>query len=200
MMRTLQQQSFIFPLLDVPRTSRGTSRERMVTSCLLFLSAALLLTGCGGEDNKMQKTHEFVASVEQTKGNKIDPLPHFTIPQLPPHSTIPQRNPFAPGVENQQVKPDTNHAKGPLESFPLADLHFVGTLSGSDQLWGLISVPSGAVYNISKGQYIGQNYGKVVQITPQKIIIEETVSDGLGGWTTRTQELPITTQQQDSLP
>ncbi|MFN7096325.1 MAG: pilus assembly protein PilP [Gammaproteobacteria bacterium] len=149
----------------------------------------------------MKKTQEFVAQVQQTKEKNVEPLPAFNSPQLPTGAQTIKRNPFAPVIENQQLKPDTNHIPGPLESYPLTQLKYVGILTEANKNWGLISTPSGAIYSIAMGQYIGQNYGKVINITQQKITVQETVSDGLGGWVTRMKELPLTTNsQQGSAP
>jgi type IV pilus assembly protein PilP len=168
---------------------------------LICIAMGVLLSGCGGQDSKMEKTQEFVTKVQQSKEQNVEPLPQFTTPALPQNTQNISRNPFAPAVENQQLKPDTSHPPGPLESFPLTQLLYVGTLSQSNQIWGLISTPTGAIYSIAIGQYIGQNYGKVTQITPQKITVQETVSDGLGGWVIRMKELPITSGvQQGSQP
>lgn len=166
----------------------------------VFMVFITFLSGCSSQGGKMKKSEDFVSQVQQTKGQQVEPLPQFSTPVLPQATPNIPRNPFAPAVENQQLKPDTSHQPGPLESFPLTDLHYVGVLSQSNQIWGLIITPTGAIYSIAIGQYIGQNYGKVTQITPQKITIQETVSDGIGGWVTRTKELPITSGGQQGAP
>lgn len=169
---------------------------RWLCSILTYALLGTLLVGCGGQSKNMKQTQEFVEKTQQTKSQTVEPLPQFTTPELPQSTPIIQRNPFSPLVENTQLKPDTNHIPGPLESFALTDLHYVGILSQSNMQWGLISAPNGAIYSVTIGQYIGQNYGKVTQITSDKIVITETVSDGLGGWTIRKKELAITTGGQ----
>ncbi|MBY0544552.1 MAG: pilus assembly protein PilP [Gammaproteobacteria bacterium] len=104
-------------------------------------------------------------------------------------------------MNNALIRPQGEHPKGPLESYPLSQLHLVGTLSKGSEVWGLISTPDGTIYHISNGEYIGQTSAKVVGITPQKLTVQETISDGLGGWNTHIKELPITTpSQQDTAP
>ncbi|NNM60416.1 MAG: pilus assembly protein PilP [Legionellales bacterium] len=149
----------------------------------------------------MQHAEQFVASVEQLKGEPIKPLPIFSTPQLPQTMPALKRNPFSPVVNNNWLKPNMAHTRGPLEAFALSQLHMVGTMSEKSKVWALISAPDGAIYTIEVGQYIGQNYGKVTSITPEKITVQETLSDGLGGWLVHTQNLPITISgQQENSP
>lgn len=167
---------------------------------LLLISLTLINTGCNQQDKKIKNVQTFISSIKQTKGKPVEPLPQITTPELSQNKALQKRNPFSPAIENQKIQPDTQHTKGPLESFPLSQLHFVGVLSQKNQIWALISSPDGAIYNIAIGQYIGQNYGKVSQITNKEITIQETLSDGLGGWTVHTKELPLTTNSQQDAP
>lgn len=177
---------------------------KKITHCFRWPVAvmlSLILVGCGGKNDKIKHAEAFVAKTEQTKGAPIQPLPQFSTPELPLTTPALKRNPFAPMVNNNMLKPDTAHPKTPLESYPLSQLHLVGILSQQNKIWGLISSPDGSIYNIEVGQYIGQNYGQVTEITPEKIVVQETLSDGLGGWLIHTKELPITSgAEQDSSP
>jgi type IV pilus assembly protein PilP len=167
---------------------------------LIISSCSLLLTGCGGS-NEMKSAENFVASVQKTPAPPVEPLPNFTTPQLNAVPPSFQRNPFSPPTEiNSASRPDANRPKEPLENFPLDGLHYVGEISEKDKIWALISAPDGMIYKISVGSHMGQNYGKVASILPTKIILLETIPDGLGGWTQRSTELLLTTTTQESGP
>jgi type IV pilus assembly protein PilP len=142
----------------------------------------------------MRSAEEFVLDVQKTPAPPVEPLPKFTTPQLTPPSEKFERNPFAPPSElNAASRPDANRPKQPLENFPLDELHYVGEISEQHKSWGLISAPDGMIYRVSVNDYMGQNYGKVVSILSTKIILLETIPNGLGGWTQRNTDLILTT-------
>ena len=49
----------------------------------------------------------------------------------------------------------------------------------------------GHVYTVGKGNYIGQNYGRITNIRADAIDITELVEDAYGNWTFRQTELNI---------
>ncbi|MGR5542418.1 pilus assembly protein PilP, partial [Vibrio campbellii] len=55
----------------------------------------------------------------------------------------------------------------------------------------LIQTPQGSVLKIHKGQYIGLNNGKVTKVASNRLVIKETLPDGLGCWNTRTVTLAL---------
>ena len=83
------------------------------------------------------------------------------------------------------VHPDTNRRKEPLETFPLDSLRMVGTLEQHNKLWALVADPNGVVYRIAKGNYVGQNHGRIDNISNDKITLTEIVPDPSGGWRER---------------
>jgi type IV pilus assembly protein PilP len=47
------------------------------------------------------------------------------------------------------------------------------------------------VYQVSQGEYIGQNFGRITNITETEITINETVQDAAGDWVERTGSLQL---------
>ena len=72
-----------------------------------------------------------------------------------------------------------------LEGFPLDSLRMVGTVEKDKTLWALVKIPEGAVQTVKSGNYLGQNYGKIMNISDVKMDMMETVSNGLGGFEER---------------
>ena len=92
---------------------------------------------------------------------------------------------------NPQLSPDPNRTPEFLESFPLDTLRMVGTLSQGEYLWALIRTPDSTIQRVSEGNYMGQNYGKVVQVSDGDIKLTEIVPDGYGGWRERASSVAL---------
>ena len=57
--------------------------------------------------------------------------------------------------------------------------------------YGLLQVTDGRVHRVTTGNYVGQNDGKIVQITPSKINVAEVIPDGLGGYMERAAAISL---------
>ena len=78
-----------------------------------------------------------------------------------------------------------------LEQFSLDTLKMVGTFRVGGQMYGLVQTKDGLVHRVSRGNYLGQNEGKITDITPSKISLVEIVPDGLGGYMERPAALGL---------
>ena len=91
-------------------------------------------------------------------------------------------------------KPDPNRVREELEKYSLGSLKMMGTFrmgSGSD-LWALILAPDNVVHRVQKNNYLGNNHGKIVGITEQRVDLKELVPDGPGRWQERDAFLSLT--------
>ncbi len=142
--------------------------------CVFFM-ACLFNMSCSGD--KEIQVREYIQSTKEKKGGQIDPIPAIKpiqTYQYPENDK--RRNPFKPIPI--QAKVDTNapnetRVKDPLEKYPLDALKFVGSIKEGPFKWALISVPTGQIIKITKGQFMGQNFGKVLHIEDDSIDIEE---------------------------
>jgi type IV pilus assembly protein PilP len=87
--------------------------------------------------------------------------------------------------------PDLARNRETLESFPLDTLRFVGHLSMDGQDWAIITSPDRMVHRVSAGNYVGTNFGKIVAVTESRLLIDEVVPDGRGGWIEREAALSL---------
>jgi type IV pilus assembly protein PilP len=87
------------------------------------------------------------------------------------------------------IRPDTNRRKEELEAFPIETLKMIGTVKMKSDLWGLVKSADKTVYRVKAGNYMGQNYGKIVRISPDKIELLEIVPDQPGNW--REQQMSV---------
>jgi type IV pilus assembly protein PilO len=80
------------------------------------------------------------------------------------------------------IQPDFNRHKEELESYSLDTLRMVGVVSMNDIFWGLILTPEGAIHRVRKGNYLGENHGKISRILTDKIELMEIIEDQPGTW------------------
>jgi type IV pilus assembly protein PilP len=92
-------------------------------------------------------------------------------------------------------KPDFDRPKEQLESYPLETISFVGVINkNKNQAKHAVVQADGVVYQVGKGNYMGQNFGRIVGITGSEIILKEIVQDPSGqtsDWVERQMTLQL---------
>lgn len=158
----------------------------------LVLVAALLF-GCSNSEKRAEE-EAYVQRIKSRKIKEVEPLPEIKPYEPFAYTAANLRSPFAPPVLAEQPKkfiadggvhPDMNRRKEVLESYPLDSLRMVGTIEQNNKRWALIVDPNGTVYRLAKGNYVGQNHGRIDTITNDKITLTEIVPDPSGGWRER---------------
>jgi Tfp pilus assembly protein PilP len=94
-------------------------------------------------------------------------------------------DPFKPlfQIEAERVVTATKEVKKkrapltPLQKVSLGQLKVVGIIVSAAGNKALVEDPSGKGYIISKGTYIGQNFGHVKEILADRVVVEEEVED-----------------------
>ena len=61
----------------------------------------------------------------------------------------------------------------------------VGTLDIGETTYGLVQTSDGLIHRVIPGNYMGQNDGRIVDITESEITLVEIISDGIGGYIER---------------
>jgi len=78
-------------------------------------------------------------------------------------------------------QPDLEKNRVSAELVSLESLKMKGFFKRNQTVWGIVnSQPNGTVYKVQRDDYVGQNYGKVVNITEDQIELKEMVDDGKG--------------------
>ena len=165
----------------------------IVNPLVLVISIVTLLAGCGRE---MRDLEDYVEEVKSREPPGIDPIPEVKPYQVYKYQASNERDPFDTSIftakivekirkPNSTVSPDPNRTPEFLENFPLDTLRMVGTMEQRGSLWALIQTPEKTIQRISTGNYLGQNNGKVIEVSDAGIQIEEIVPDGFGGWRKR---------------
>ena len=156
--------------------------------------AGLGLAGCSGGQSDLQK---WIADTKKKPGGRIQPLPEVKPYETFVYSAAKLRSPFqpqGPGAGNGQasLRPSTRRNREFLEGFSLDTLRMVGTFKVGSNFYGLVQSKDGLVHKIQPGNYLGQNDGKVTEITGGKISLVEIIPDGLGGYIERPASLALT--------
>lgn len=161
----------------------------------LIILNLLLLTSCGGAHSDLA---QWVQETSKTAQAQDMPLP-ATMPYTPyVHKISDKPNAFdavrlklaRQGIGGTSA-PDQDRPKEALEAFDMDRLKMVGTLAKLGVVQGLVRADD-RIYSVQVGSYMGNNYGKVISITPEAILLQETVEDLNGEWTTRETRVELT--------
>ena len=159
-----------------------------------------LLAGCGAENEELQEwmdrqRREAKPNVSPlTPPKKFEAQPYSSAQSVDPFST--QKLTVAVKAEarqpNSMLGAELNRRKEPLEAYPLDSMTMVGSVAKQAKPFALLRVDN-LLYQVKLGDYIGQNYGRIVKITETQIELREIVQDAAGEWIER----PTTLQLQE---
>ncbi|MGH8521396.1 MAG: pilus assembly protein PilP [Gammaproteobacteria bacterium] len=171
-----------------------------------LVAAALLLGGCGSDD--LSDLQAYVAEVLSRKGGTIDPLPEIKPYEryLYQSGEADARDPFEPFFEMKRganiernvsdaqrkyIEEIETHNPEELENFELDGLRMVGTLQNSADFWGVVLDQEGTVHRVKVGNYMGKNFGRIINIAEDKIEVREIIGDAQGSWEERAASLAL---------
>jgi type IV pilus assembly protein PilP len=171
-----------------------------VKSAIFIASCTLVLGACSGEEHS--DLREFVKESDKMPGGRIPPLPEVKPYEPFAYNAYDLTDPFKPRkIEPPKtaakggIQPDFNRQREALESFPLENLAMVGTLQQKGQVFALVRAPDKGLYRVSSGNYLGQNFGRIVGITETDIKLKEIVQDSGGNWEEKDQALMLQEQE-----
>ncbi len=172
------------------KMSNTLGRCSRVALAALACAGLGVLTACSSADDQLR---QFINEVKREPGGRVEPLPEVKPYQTFAYSAASLRSPFVPSgpASGSTLRPDTKRNREFLEQFSLDTLRMVGTLKLGGETYGLVETRGGLVNRVLPGNYIGQNDGKITDITPSKIVIREIVPDGTGGYIERPAALAL---------
>lgn len=164
-------------------------------SLLVFL----LLAACSNEEHGDIKAW----MEEESKGIKgsVKPPPPIFTPPIVSYSAKHLESPFstekAKTRDGSSLNDKNNPAAGRppeyLEGFPLESMRLIGVVAYQGKTYAVIQTPEKPKH-VTVGNYIGPNYGKIVEISKTQMRISETVKDANDLWVQREKILYL---QQD---
>lgn len=173
-------------------------RPPRLNAALPVLALLAALAGCSADVEELQqwteaKRREAKPSVPKLQPpKKFDPEPYTSAQAVDPFST--QKLTVGLKQEARQLNPllasELNRRKEPLEAFPLDSMAMVGSFAKAGQPHALLRVDS-LLYQVKVGDYMGQNYGRIVKIGETELSLREVVQDAAGEWTERISTLQL---------
>jgi type IV pilus assembly protein PilP len=173
----------------------------------LGLIAVGLISGCAGSDKS--DLEQYIASVLARKGGQVAALPAIKPYERYLYSSADNglRDPFVATLD-QEKKVETvghfvdlqqekfndeirTHNSEELEAFELDTLRMVGSLQSDNALWAIIKDNTGTVHRVQVGNYLGRNFGKVLDIKEDRLELREIVKDSEGRWEERNASLAL---------
>lgn len=163
-----------------------------------LLALGLALAGCSADMEELQTW----MNAEKTNARANVP------PLLPPKKFLPQPYEAMGGVDpfsaqklsvavkqeasqpNSLLAAELNRRREPLEAYPLDSMSMVGSLTRQERRYALVKVDN-LLYQVKTGDYLGQNFGLVKQISETAITLRELVQDATGDQVERITTLQL---------
>ena len=76
-------------------------------------------------------------------------------------------------------------------SSDLENLRMVGTLQQGKTNFALVKSPDNNLFRVKPGNYLGQNFGLITEISESTIKLKEIVQDSGGDWTERISTMTL---------
>jgi type IV pilus assembly protein PilP len=163
---------------------------------ILLTAACLALASCGGEQYSDLK--QFVKESDNLPRGRIAPLPEVKPYEPFPYNAYDLTDPFKPRkleppktAAGGGIQPDLTRRKEPLEAYPLENLRMVGTLHQNKVTYALVKSPDSNLFRVKAGNYVGQNFGLITDISESNIKLKEIVQDSGGDWTERISTMTL---------
>jgi type IV pilus assembly protein PilP len=166
------------------------------------LALAGLLAACGPElstldDWMAQQKREVKPNVAPlSPPKKFDPQPYAAADAVDPFSN----QKLAVALKRDERAPSSllaaelKRRKEPLEAYPLDTMTMVGSINKQGRPYALLRVDN-LLYQVKVGDYIGQNYGRILRVSETEIVLREVVQDAAGEWIERNSTLQLVEQR-----
>lgn len=166
---------------------------------LLPVLLVVALLGCAQEEH--EDLRQWMDSASKDIKGRIPPLPQVRPYEPVPYDAGNLMDPFRPGkIGTEQKKgggglrPDMDRPREPLEAYPLESLKYVGVITKKKVSYALIQV-DGSLFQVRNGNYMGQNFGVITQISEAEVVLKELVQDSAGDWVEKESTLLLQGQE-----
>jgi type IV pilus assembly protein PilP len=167
--------------------------KRRILSSLVLCA---ILASCGGEPYSDLK--EFVKESNNLPHGRLPPLPDVKPYEPFPYDAYALFDPFKPrkieppkNGAGSGIQPNLTRRKEPLEAYPIENLRMVGTLQQNKATYALVKSPDNNLFRVKSGNYVGQNFGLVTDISESAIKLKEIIQDSGGDWTERISTMTL---------
>ncbi len=179
------------------KTKQNKSLRRLISMAIVSLIA---LSGCA--ENDVSDLDTFVTDIKIKYKGQVEVLPVISPYESYYYGLSHSRDPFKPSVSlvkeatikrsSSGLRPNEIRNKEGLEKYSLQSLVMVGLMNNNGQNWAIVKAPDNSIFRVRKGNYMGENNGKITRISESGINLKEIVPDGRGGWFKRKNKLTLT--------
>lgn len=151
---------------------------------VVAMACSMLLSAC--TSGRMNEAEQKMATIRENPTPPIEPVPEPELVEDVSYDAGDQgvRSPFMPyslflsGAiqqdQQEEIMPDVNRQKSDLENYTLAEFIYHGRIiAPNGQEYGLVRLPDGTIREVKVDDYIGENDGKIKNITPVSIEVEQ---------------------------
>ena len=167
----------------------------------ITLPLALSLGGCSNND--LSDLEAYAAQIKQRLPPPIDPVPEIALVEPFEYHPGQRRDPFVMDKETAAIipmpqdpggmAPDPKRPRQFLEHFALDGLLMRGSLQQDERIWALVYAKEDqTLHRVGIGDYLGQNHGRIIRVSEQRIDLIERVQDGTGRWMDRKASIALT--------
>lgn len=166
----------------------------------LIILITLILSACAG-NSTFSDLDEFIENSGNGLRGQVDPVPevkpfkHFAYEAFDMTSPFISRKNDETQLAKNGIQPDLERRKEVLERYPIESLKMVGSLQQNETIFALIESPEDALHRVGIGNYMGQNFGRIADISESEIRLKEIVQDGVNEWTERISTLMLEEQE-----
>ncbi|MDR9468843.1 pilus assembly protein PilP [Marinospirillum sp.] len=174
--------------------------NRLPLCKLLFAGLLLSLLSACSDQPRTAEIQQRLQELKERPSGQIDPVPDFPEAVTPQYTQNDQRDPFTPDgllsdrsqfLADSSLAPDPSRNQTSLERWSLSELSLRGIMRKGQQTRALILTPEGKLAAVGVGDYLGQDHGRITDISSNHIKLVELIPDNLGGWQEREQELNL---------
>lgn len=174
---------------------RTWAQQRLITLAALVAVGGL---GCSADqdeltqwmDQQRREAKPNVAPLSPPK--KFNPQAYLALSSIEPFSA----QKLSVALKKQETQPNSliageiNRRREPLEAYPLDSMTMVGSVVRTGRPYALLRVDN-LLYQVKQGDYLGQNYGKIMKISETDVSLREIVQDAAGEWIERVSALQL---------
>lgn len=141
-------------------------------------------------DQQRREVKPNVAPLSPPK--KFNPQAYLALSSIEPFSV----QKLSVALKQQERQPNSllaaeiNRRREPLEAYPLDSMTMVGSVVRTGRPYALLRVDN-LLYQVKQGDYLGQNYGKIMKISETDVSLREIVQDAAGEWIERISALQL---------
>ncbi|WP_066802948.1 pilus assembly protein PilP [Moraxella oblonga] len=170
-----------------------------VKKCTHLAFGVILLGALSGCTDRVSMAEAEMKQIRELPAQPIEPPPTPQPIEDYDYVANNMRSPFVPQslldrqatIANMpSIRPDNNRIKHELEKYTLSSLIYRGkVVAPNGREYGLVQAPDGVVRDVQIGDYMGEDHGRIVEITPTQINLIEIVEDARLGYVERSANL-----------